>query len=189
MENFCLSYDNICNVDSLKLLQKPLPMAPPNDKLWISIKKVIDPLHYVLSHSIIYQKSSKVNHYCDFNFHQKFFKHFEMMKVFKNFASNILGVKTVNFLFCYLRKTWRAGLVSLKFCVQSNLTMLYRILENNIFTLAALLCANIVKIFSKATYLKRHLENLLKGIVQLVPTILLTCCQEPAGIESQSIVN
>ena len=76
MENFCLSYDNICNVDSLKLLQKPLPMAPPNDKLWISIKKVIDPLHYVLSHSIIYQKSSKVNHYCDFNFHQKFFTPF-----------------------------------------------------------------------------------------------------------------
>ena len=44
-KDFYLSYDNMCNVCSLKLLQKPLPLPPPQDKLFSSINKIIDPLH------------------------------------------------------------------------------------------------------------------------------------------------
>ena len=42
---FYLSYDNICHVDELKLLSKPLPLPMPEDKIWLEINKVIDPLH------------------------------------------------------------------------------------------------------------------------------------------------
>ena len=43
--NFSLSYDNMCHIDELKLLNKPLSLPAPFDKMWGSINKVIDPLH------------------------------------------------------------------------------------------------------------------------------------------------
>ena len=36
-----LSYDNICHMNSLKLLQKPLPLPPPKDKLWENSNHII----------------------------------------------------------------------------------------------------------------------------------------------------
>ena len=42
---FCLSYDNMCHVDSLKISKNPLPLPAPEDKIWTSITKVIDDLH------------------------------------------------------------------------------------------------------------------------------------------------
>ena len=42
-KDFYLSYDNMCNVCSLNLLNRPLPLPPPQDKLWMGINKVIDP--------------------------------------------------------------------------------------------------------------------------------------------------
>jgi hypothetical protein len=44
-ENFFMSYDNICHVDELKLLANRLALPAPYDEVWLSIQKVIDPLH------------------------------------------------------------------------------------------------------------------------------------------------
>jgi len=44
-EEFLLSYDNMCNLDRLKVAKKPLPLEPPYDQLWLKITKVIDRLH------------------------------------------------------------------------------------------------------------------------------------------------
>ena len=43
--SFFLSYDNMCHVDELKLLSKPLALPAPYDRMWLEIAKVIDPLH------------------------------------------------------------------------------------------------------------------------------------------------
>ena len=40
-----LSYDNMCNVDRLKLLKEALPLAGKFSEIWLRIGKVIDPLH------------------------------------------------------------------------------------------------------------------------------------------------
>lgn len=40
-----ICYDNICNVDRLKLLRGPLPIEEPFPKVWQEVGKVIDPLH------------------------------------------------------------------------------------------------------------------------------------------------
>ena len=40
-----LSYDNMCNVDRMKITKKDLPFPPPLDKAWGNIGKVIDRLH------------------------------------------------------------------------------------------------------------------------------------------------
>ena len=40
-----ICYDNICNVDKLKVLRKPLPIEEPFPKIWQEVGKVIDPLH------------------------------------------------------------------------------------------------------------------------------------------------
>ena len=45
MVKFFLSFDNMCHVDELKLLQKQLALPPPFDDVWLLINKVIDPLH------------------------------------------------------------------------------------------------------------------------------------------------
>ena len=37
--------DNICNVDSLRLLQSPLPLPMPRAMLWKNTQHVIDDLH------------------------------------------------------------------------------------------------------------------------------------------------
>ena len=43
--NFFLSYDNMCHIDELKLLNKPLALPEPYNNMWQKIQKVIDPLH------------------------------------------------------------------------------------------------------------------------------------------------
>lgn len=40
-----LNYDNICNLDRLKLLRNPLPLPAPFSTVWKDVRKVIDPLH------------------------------------------------------------------------------------------------------------------------------------------------
>ena len=41
----CAVQDNICNVDSLRLLQSPLPLPLPRAMLWKNTQHVIDDLH------------------------------------------------------------------------------------------------------------------------------------------------
>ena len=45
IRQFYLSYDHMCAIDSLKLLRKPLPFEPPEDRLWLDSNHLIDPLH------------------------------------------------------------------------------------------------------------------------------------------------
>ena len=45
--DFFLSYDNMCHVDSLKFLKKPLPLPHPRNQLWLKTEHVIDDLHMV----------------------------------------------------------------------------------------------------------------------------------------------
>ena len=40
-----LAYDNMCNVDRLKVARAPLPLPPPMDTAWLNIKKIIDTFH------------------------------------------------------------------------------------------------------------------------------------------------
>lgn len=35
-----LAYDNMCQLDSLKVARSPLPLDPPYDQMWQRIKKV-----------------------------------------------------------------------------------------------------------------------------------------------------
>ena len=35
-----LAYDNMCQLDSLKVAKKPLPLEPPYDQMWLTIQKV-----------------------------------------------------------------------------------------------------------------------------------------------------
>ena len=42
---YFLVYDNICQVDQLKLLRDPLPMEDPFSMIWLSVTKAIDDLH------------------------------------------------------------------------------------------------------------------------------------------------
>jgi hypothetical protein len=43
--DFFLSYDNMCHVDELRLLNSGLELPEPYNKMWSKINKVIDPLH------------------------------------------------------------------------------------------------------------------------------------------------
>ena len=43
--NFFISYDSMCSIDNLKLLRKPLPLPPPQDKIWAFTNHLVDPLH------------------------------------------------------------------------------------------------------------------------------------------------
>ena len=45
MSSTILAYDNMCHVDTLKILKKDLPFPAPFDKVWSAINKVIDRLH------------------------------------------------------------------------------------------------------------------------------------------------
>ena len=45
VENYVLSYDNMCNIDKLKAAQEELPLPAPYNTMWFRIKKVIDRLH------------------------------------------------------------------------------------------------------------------------------------------------
>ena len=48
-----LSYDNMCNLDRLKLLKNKLPLEGNLSNLWLNINKVIDPLH-LSNHKVIH---------------------------------------------------------------------------------------------------------------------------------------
>ena len=41
-----VAYDNICNVEKMRIARKPLPLPPPYDKLWMNIQKIIDVFHF-----------------------------------------------------------------------------------------------------------------------------------------------
>ena len=41
-----LAYDNICNLDRLKVAKSPLPLPEPLDTIWIDVTKIIDVFHF-----------------------------------------------------------------------------------------------------------------------------------------------
>lgn len=41
-----LAYDNMCNLDRLRLARQPLPLPPPFDRVWMNLTKVIDRFHF-----------------------------------------------------------------------------------------------------------------------------------------------
>ena len=43
-KDYFISYDNLCGLARLKLLQKPLPLEEPKDKMWLSTSHIIDAL-------------------------------------------------------------------------------------------------------------------------------------------------
>ena len=43
--NITIDQDNMCNVDSLRLLQSPLPLPMPRALLWKNSQHLIDDLH------------------------------------------------------------------------------------------------------------------------------------------------
>ena len=61
------------------------------------------------------------------------------------------------YLLTFLRKTWRAGQASLKFCVLSNQVVLRKTLENKNFACPALLWANISQIFFSHLEIQKYL--------------------------------
>ena len=40
-----LAYDNICNIQRMKVAKNPLPFLAPLDRLWLDVEKVIDSFH------------------------------------------------------------------------------------------------------------------------------------------------
>ena len=44
-KEFTLSYDNMCNVDSMRIARTSLPIQSPYDRIWLNVNKVIDDLH------------------------------------------------------------------------------------------------------------------------------------------------
>ena len=45
-EDIFLAYDNMCNLERLKVAKTPLPLPPPLDKLWLNVNKVLDVFHF-----------------------------------------------------------------------------------------------------------------------------------------------
>ena len=41
-----LAYDNMCNIERMKITKKPLPLPAPYDKLWSRVHKIIDVFHF-----------------------------------------------------------------------------------------------------------------------------------------------
>ncbi len=41
-----LAYDNMCNLQKMKIAQKPLPFSAPYDTLWFKVNKIIDVFHF-----------------------------------------------------------------------------------------------------------------------------------------------
>ena len=41
-----LAYDNMCNLDHLRVACKPLPLPPPLDQAWLDLEKIIDKFHF-----------------------------------------------------------------------------------------------------------------------------------------------
>lgn len=44
--NVTLAYDNICNLDRMKVAKHPLPLPKPLDTIWIDVTKIIDVFHF-----------------------------------------------------------------------------------------------------------------------------------------------
>ena len=42
-----VSYDNMCQLDCLKVAQKPLPLEPPYDRMWLTVQKVCLIIGYI----------------------------------------------------------------------------------------------------------------------------------------------
>ncbi len=41
-----LAYDNMCNLQKMKVAKQPLPLPPPENQLWASVTKIIDVFHF-----------------------------------------------------------------------------------------------------------------------------------------------
>ena len=41
-----LAYDNICNLDRLRVARAPLPLPKPLDTIWMDVEKIIDVFHF-----------------------------------------------------------------------------------------------------------------------------------------------
>ena len=41
-----VAYDNICNIEKMRIARKPLPLPPPYNKLWMNVQKIIDVFHF-----------------------------------------------------------------------------------------------------------------------------------------------
>lgn len=54
--NFFISYDNMCAIDGLNLLKKPLPLAAPEDRLWLNTRHLIALLVNVVSAPVNWEK-------------------------------------------------------------------------------------------------------------------------------------
>ena len=75
----------------------------------------------------------------------------------------------------YRRKTWRAWLLTLKFCTEANQTLLFKRLQNNFFNSRPLHGANISQIFPFTKTKEPH-------NIQLVPNIWSTSFHQPVKI-------
>jgi len=40
-----IAYDNICNIERMRVAKKELPFQPPYNKMWLSVSKIIDSFH------------------------------------------------------------------------------------------------------------------------------------------------
>jgi hypothetical protein len=41
-----IAYDAMCKLDGLKVSSQPLPLPEPYDKMWLTVRKVIDTFHF-----------------------------------------------------------------------------------------------------------------------------------------------
>ena len=46
-EKITLAYDNMCNLDRLRVAQRVLPLPPPMDSAWLNLEKIIDSTYYI----------------------------------------------------------------------------------------------------------------------------------------------
>ena len=45
-EKITLAYDNMCNLDRLRVAQSVLPLPPPMNSAWLNLEKIIDKFHF-----------------------------------------------------------------------------------------------------------------------------------------------
>lgn len=60
-----LAYDNMCNLDKMKIARKPLPLSPPYDMLWLNVHKIIDVFHFPNHISIACKELYSPQHFKD----------------------------------------------------------------------------------------------------------------------------
>ncbi|XP_074632163.1 uncharacterized protein LOC141890549 [Acropora palmata] len=44
-EDVIVAYDNMCNLDKLRIARKPLPFPEPYNLMWLKVRKIVDRLH------------------------------------------------------------------------------------------------------------------------------------------------